>query len=95
MARFATVFGTIHGGFSIAQDVLGPIIACGAQGDTHTGRGKHLVPTDGERRRELLLQALSDTRGIAYIVNVVQQNGELITAQARHGGWASQTCDRV
>ena len=91
IARLAVGFGTIHGGFGIAYDLLRPIIACGAQGDTNTGRGEHLMSTNAERGRELLLQALSDTRGVADIFNAVQQNAELIAAQARHRGCATQT----
>ena len=57
--------------------------ACARQRDADADAGEHLVPAHLERRRQLLVDPLGDAGGVRLAVDLLEQHGELVAAQAR------------
>src|SRR5580658_8962755 len=55
---------------------------CGIGGDTNTGGSKNILATDYKRFRERTLYAFRDADAVAWVTDVVQKNGKLVTSQA-------------
>src|SRR5579862_4758235 len=75
-------FGAIHGNFGIAQKIRslrGRIIA---EGDANAHREHNLVIVDLEGNGEPMLDALSDSNGVAGVMQLLDQDGEFITSRA-------------
>ena len=61
----------------------GRVVARARQRDADADAGEHLVPAHLDRRRQLLVDPLGDAGGVRLAVDVVEQHGELVAAQAR------------
>ena len=82
-ARLAVGLGVIHGGVGVAQQVFGSG-AGGAEGDSDAGGDKHTAALEMKRLAEPLEDSRGDVDGVALVLDMAEQDGELIAADARH-----------
>ena len=73
----------VHRRVRVAQHVLGALVARARQRDADADAGEHLVPAHLDGRGQLLVDPLGDAGGVRLAVDVVEQHGELVAAQAR------------
>ena len=72
--------GARHGGISASQDIFCALVRRGVKGDADAHRGEDLPIRDMERPGQFPLDGLGDLRGLEFLVEIVEQNGELVTA---------------
>ena len=84
MPAFARHFGSIHGRVGIAQKLLGAVVARGTEGDPDAGRREHLAPVQVKGQQELFSNPLDRPGYIAGMMDIVHQNSEFVSPQARH-----------
>ena len=94
VARLAVIFGAIHRNVRVAQDVVRVLVAGRAQSDADARGGVNLISVEAERLRQLMLHALGDANRNIGIIETVEQDGELITAEpSRCVHWAQAALD--
>ena len=74
--------GPVHRRVGVPQHVLGALIARARQRDADAHAGEHLDPLYLQRGSHLLVNSLGHARGVGLGADVVEQDGELITAEA-------------
>jgi hypothetical protein len=75
--------GLVHGGVGIAQHVLGPAVAEGAEGDADAGGTGDFVVAHHEGLAQRGHQPLGQHHGVVLVHDVVGQDRELVAAQPR------------
>ena len=83
VAGAAARLGPVHRRVRVAQHVLGAVVAGARQRDADADAGEHLVPAHLDRRGQLLVNPLGDAGGVRLAVDVLEQHGELVAAEAR------------
>ncbi len=78
----AARLGSVHCRVRIPQHGFGRLIVRCARGDPDTGSGEDLLSVQGERHRERFLHTLGHAERIADVADVLQQHGELVTAES-------------
>ncbi len=63
--------------------------------DSHTASDIGLIPRDHEWLSNQIDHLLRDQRGIAFFVDIIQQNHELVPAQARYGIRLAHACTQT
>ena len=84
VARAALGLRAVHGDVGVAHDVLRRAIGRD-EGDADARRDVDLTAVDLERRRQRLVQPLGHDRGAVHVADVVEQQRELVAADARDG----------
>jgi hypothetical protein len=95
VAGLALGLGAVHGRIGIAEQVLGPVVTDGPQGDADAGAGEDLVAADQERLRQFAFDALGHGDGVIGFLDVFEQNGELVAAEPGDGGVAGVPGDGI
>ena len=73
-----------YGRVGVAQDVLVSVVAGGRVGDANRGGGEELVAVEVEGAGERLLDAGGHVGGVGRPLDAVEQDGELVAAEAGH-----------
>ena len=79
--RLAARLRVIHGGVGIAHDLVGVVVLGPAEGDADARRGEDFAPADRKGRAQRFLNPERDGVGLLLVAELVQQNGELVSAQ--------------
>ena len=82
--------GPVHCGICVSEHVLRAASGALAQRDTDAHGGKYLASPKPKRRLELFLDTLGNTRRVAAVHDVLEQDAELVAGQARHHVSGSQ-----
>src|SRR5216684_1308861 len=90
-ASAALRLGAIEGGVCVAQEILGPGVECVAVGDADAHAAEHLLATEHERGAQRVLKTVGHLERIVARLHVLEQDGELVAAQTRHGVARPQT----
>src|SRR5918998_4260401 len=85
VARLAILLGPVHGEVSFAQQMLWWVLPGVANGDPDTWSDDHWLATKSEGGLKLLNNALRHVRWLARVLDVLNQYGELVPAEARDG----------
>ena len=75
--------GARHGSIGVPQDVFCALVRRGVKGDADAHRGEDLLIRDVERAGQLPLDGLGDLRGLEFLAEIIEQNGEFVSAQPR------------
>ena len=81
--RLAARLGVIHGGVGVAHDLVGVGVVRGAERDPDARRREHFAAGDRERRAQRILDPAGDGVGLRVVVQAVQEDRELVSAQPR------------
>ena len=73
----------VHRRVRVPQHVLGALVARARQRDADADAGEHLGPPHLQRGGHLLVNSLGHARGVRLGADVVEQDGELVTAEPR------------
>ena len=93
-APFAVSLGVIHGGIGIAKEVLG-CAAGRTEGDPDAGGDKHAAPLQVKRLIQPFKDARRHNKRFGLVLDTAEQNGELVSADARHHGLPVSTKART
>ncbi len=85
MAGAPQLLGAVHGGIGVAEQLLGPRVPAPRDRDADAGGGEHLHSAEIVGRRQLGLDALRVARRVLRSAVVLEEEGELVSAQPRHG----------
>src|SRR5215210_3077537 len=85
VARLAILLGPVHGEVSFAQQMLGRVLLGVVNGDPDAWGDDHRLAAKGEGCLELLYNTLRNVRWLARVLDVLNQYGELVPAEARDG----------
>ena len=80
--RFPGGLGVIHCGVGVAEQVVGCVVLELVERDPDAGAGEYLAAAELERCGQLGLQAFGDEAGISARLDAVQQDHELVAADA-------------
>src|ERR687897_1009420 len=82
MARLAILLGPVHGEVSFAQQMLGRVLRGVANGDPDARGDDHRLAAKGEGCLKLLYNTLRNVRWLARVLDLLNQYGELVPAEA-------------
>src|ERR687894_1762342 len=85
VARLAIILGPVHGEVSFAQQMLGRVLAGVANGDPDAWGDDHWLAADSEGCLKHLYNTLRNVRWLARVLDVLNQYGELVPAEACDG----------
>ena len=83
--RLAGSFGGVHGDIGVAQNFFGRLIVVVTKRHSHAEGGEHRTAFEQEGKTHVGLNAFGDAPGVFDGVNVFDEHGKLIAAEARHG----------
>src|SRR5439155_13472226 len=81
-ARAAPLLGAVHGEVGVPEEVLGPILAVVAQGDTDAGADEDLVAAEVDGLTDVVDHAPGHARRAGFVLHLLEEDGELVTAHA-------------
>ena len=82
VARLAARLGVIHRGVGVAHHLVRVRVVGRTERDADAGRGEHFAAADRERRAQRLLDPEGDAVGLAVVAESVQEDRELVAAEA-------------
>jgi hypothetical protein len=85
LAIFPRLFGPLHGAFGFVQERFGAGGIRAVQRDAQTGGDNNFFWPHVAGRGDQLAHAVSEDHGRPIVGDAVQENGEFIIAQSRHG----------
>ncbi len=90
-ARLTLALCLVHGNVSIAQNIIGLLIALGINEDANTGGDEEELPLQRERLLQRGQNLDCQCGSILLKAGILDQKDKLITAQARNGVATAQT----
>ncbi|MCY1422975.1 hypothetical protein D9M71_386770 [compost metagenome] len=81
--------GQGHGLFGFLQQLLGAVAVFREQGDANGGAQADFLVVEGERRFQVIEDALRQLGGLVGLLDVGLDQGELVATQAREGAEAA------
>ena len=81
----ARLLGAVHGGVGLADDVVDVLLGVGDDVDADADRDRPLLSGERDRQAGGLGDALGDERGLLVAVQALEQEGELVAAEAGDG----------
>jgi hypothetical protein len=82
VARLAARLGVIHRRVRVAHDLFRVVVLHAAERDADARRREHLAAADRERRAQRFLNPERDRVGLLLVFELVEQNRELVAAEA-------------
>ena len=83
VTRFAARLGVVHRRVGVPHDLVGIAVLAGAEGDADARRREHLAARDHNRFAQRFLNAEGDDVCLLLVADRLQQNRELVAAEAR------------
>src|SRR5919112_2122258 len=90
VASLASMFGSVHRQVCVPQEIRRLLLSSAVEGDPGAGGDEHLVFFESEGRSQYVRDPLRYLNYLIYTRNILNQDSELIPAEARGGVFGTQ-----
>src|SRR5258708_31041018 len=81
----------IHGNIGVSQEILGGFALWGIKCNANAGGCESFMAIDLKRTPQAIMDSFRDCCRLAWVLQVIDQDDEFITAHSRHGVFRTHT----